>query len=140
MTKHQIRVGALCLLAYCVVAAQAQSPAPAPAQTPVFAPGPIAAAEIDALRKQFNVPGVSVAVIKDFKIEWAKGYGVADVETNTPVTTDTISSTTNTSSRTRIIHRARPSTPPKPSIPAARAINSSRMMVRSMACLGCAGR
>ena len=30
--------------------------------------------------KQFNVPGVSIAVIKDFKIV-AKAYGVADVET-----------------------------------------------------------
>jgi len=90
MTKHQIRVGALCLLASCVVFAQAQSPAPAPAQTPVFGPGPIAAAEIDALRKQFNVPGVSVAVIKDFKIEWARGYGVMDAATNAPVTTDTL--------------------------------------------------
>jgi CubicO group peptidase (beta-lactamase class C family) len=73
-----------------VVFTQAQSPAPAPAQAPVFAPGPIAAAEIDALRKQFNVPGVSVAVIKDFKIEWARGYGVMDAATNAPVTTDTL--------------------------------------------------
>ena len=87
---HQIRVSALCLIASCVVVAQTQSPAPAPAQTPVFAPGPIAAAEIDALRKQFNVPGVSVAVIKDFKIEWARGYGVMDAATNAPVTTDTL--------------------------------------------------
>ncbi len=90
MTKHQLRVTALCFIACCVVAAQTQSPAPAPAQAPVFAPGPIAAGEIDALRKQFNVPGVSVAVIKDFKIEWALGYGVMDAATNAPVTADTL--------------------------------------------------
>jgi CubicO group peptidase (beta-lactamase class C family) len=90
MRMHQIRVGVLCLVACCVVVAQTQSPAPAPAQAPVFAPGPIAAAEIDALRKQFNVPGVSVAVIKDFKIEWARGYGVMDAATNAPVTADTL--------------------------------------------------
>ncbi len=36
---------------------------------------------LDALMKRFNVPGVSVAVIKDFRIHWAKSYGVADVET-----------------------------------------------------------
>jgi CubicO group peptidase (beta-lactamase class C family) len=37
------------------------------------------------LLERFRVPGVSVAVIKDFKIHWAKGYGVADVETKRPV-------------------------------------------------------
>jgi CubicO group peptidase (beta-lactamase class C family) len=58
------------------------------AQAP--APGPIAAAEIDQLLKQFNVPGVSIAVIKDFKIDWAKGYGLADAEAKTPVTVDTL--------------------------------------------------
>jgi CubicO group peptidase (beta-lactamase class C family) len=35
--------------------------------------------------QKFRVPGVSVAVIRDFEIHWAKGYGVADVETETPV-------------------------------------------------------
>src|SRR6187549_956745 len=87
---RQLRVSALCLVACCAVAAQTQTPAPAPPQAPVFAPGPIAAAEIDLLRKQFNVPGISVAVIKDFKIEWARGYGVMDAATNAPVTTDTL--------------------------------------------------
>src|SRR5678815_4349483 len=57
------------------------------AQAPVV---PLDDADVEALMKKHNVPGVSVAVIKDFKIEWAKGYGVADVETNTPVTTDTM--------------------------------------------------
>lgn len=28
--------------------------------------------------KFYNVPGVSIAVIKDYKIDWAKGYGWAD--------------------------------------------------------------
>jgi CubicO group peptidase (beta-lactamase class C family) len=40
--------------------------------------------------KHYKIPGVSVAVIKDFKVEWAKGYGVKDTETNEPVTTETI--------------------------------------------------
>ena len=52
--------------------------------------GPIDPADVAALLKQFNVPGVSIAVIKDFKIDWAKGYGMADVETGTPVTADTM--------------------------------------------------
>jgi CubicO group peptidase (beta-lactamase class C family) len=40
--------------------------------------------------KNYKVPGVSVAVIKDFKIDWAKAYGVKDIETNEPVTETTL--------------------------------------------------
>jgi len=40
--------------------------------------------------KYYKVPGLSVAVIKDFKIDWARAYGVKDVETNEPVTTETL--------------------------------------------------
>jgi CubicO group peptidase (beta-lactamase class C family) len=42
------------------------------------------------LMEKMRVPGVSVAVIKDFEIHWAKAYGVADVTSGAPVTTDTI--------------------------------------------------
>ena len=41
------------------------------------------------IMERFKVPGVSVAVIKDFKIHWAKAYGVADVATHRPVETTT---------------------------------------------------
>jgi CubicO group peptidase (beta-lactamase class C family) len=40
--------------------------------------------------KYYKVPGVSIAVIKDFKIDWAKGYGLADTLSNIPVTTETM--------------------------------------------------
>ena len=40
--------------------------------------------------ERFRVPGVSVAVIKDFEIHWAKGYGVADVETGAAVEANTL--------------------------------------------------
>ena len=40
--------------------------------------------------KQLKVPGLSIAVVKDFKIEWARGYGIKDVETKEPVTTETL--------------------------------------------------
>jgi CubicO group peptidase (beta-lactamase class C family) len=90
MKKHWIGVVSIVSLVCVVALAQApQTPAPA-ATPPQYAPGPIDAADMDALRKQFNVPGVSVAVIKDFKIEWARGYGVADVDSGTPVTADTM--------------------------------------------------
>ena len=45
---------------------------------------------IEERMKFYKVPGLSVAVIKDFKIAWAKGYGVKDLETKEPVTTDTL--------------------------------------------------
>jgi CubicO group peptidase (beta-lactamase class C family) len=40
--------------------------------------------------KHYKIPGVSVAVIKDFKIDWAKAYGVKDVETKEPVSETTL--------------------------------------------------
>jgi CubicO group peptidase (beta-lactamase class C family) len=46
--------------------------------------------EVEQLLRQFNVPAVSVAVIKDFKIEFARAYGVADVETGAAATIDTL--------------------------------------------------
>lgn len=39
--------------------------------------------------QRFRVPGVSVAVIRDFRIHWAKGYGVADAASGRPVRVDT---------------------------------------------------
>jgi CubicO group peptidase (beta-lactamase class C family) len=42
------------------------------------------------LLKQFNVPGVSIAIIKDSKVLLAVAYGVADRETGAAVTTDTM--------------------------------------------------
>ena len=40
--------------------------------------------------KFYKVPGLSVAVIKDFRVEWARAYGFKDLETKEPVTTETI--------------------------------------------------
>jgi CubicO group peptidase (beta-lactamase class C family) len=59
-----------------------------PPQSPII--GPLDPAAVQQLLSQFKVPGVSIAVIKDFKIEWAKGYGTADAETGLPVTTATL--------------------------------------------------
>ncbi len=43
-----------------------------------------------ARMKSSGVPGVSVAVLSGGRIEWAKGYGVMDVDTKTPVTDRTL--------------------------------------------------
>lgn len=71
--------------------------APARAQddaTPYIAsiegPQTAAASELDALdlpalMHRLHVPGFSIAVVKDFKIHWAKAYGVADAATGRPV-------------------------------------------------------
>jgi CubicO group peptidase (beta-lactamase class C family) len=40
--------------------------------------------------KYYKVPGLSIAVIKDYKIDWAKGYGMADTTQKTAVTTETM--------------------------------------------------
>jgi CubicO group peptidase (beta-lactamase class C family) len=40
--------------------------------------------------KFYHANGVSIAVIKDYKIEWAKGYGWADSLEQKPVTTETL--------------------------------------------------
>jgi dipeptidyl aminopeptidase/acylaminoacyl peptidase/CubicO group peptidase (beta-lactamase class C family) len=40
--------------------------------------------------KHYDVPGVSIAVIDDGEIAWAKGYGVREKGTETPVGTDTL--------------------------------------------------
>ncbi len=45
---------------------------------------------ISELMARFNVPGVSIAVIRDQQIHWAKGYGVADVATGAPVNAETM--------------------------------------------------
>jgi CubicO group peptidase (beta-lactamase class C family) len=45
---------------------------------------------IEQRMKHYHVPGVSIAVINDGKIEWAKSYGVMDEETKEPVTNQTL--------------------------------------------------
>src|SRR5713226_8710577 len=46
--------------------------------------------DLSQLMKLYNVPGLSIAVIDDYKIVWAKGYGVTETGSRTPVTAETL--------------------------------------------------
>lgn len=45
---------------------------------------------LEKLMQLYKCPGLSVAVIDNFKIAWAKGYGVTEAGSNTPVTVHTL--------------------------------------------------
>lgn len=38
----------------------------------------------------YNVPGVSIAVINDYQVEWARGYGVLEAGKSDPITPETL--------------------------------------------------
>lgn len=44
---------------------------------------------LDRMR-HYRIPGASIAVIKDYQLDWAKSYGLADTVKKTPVTTKTV--------------------------------------------------
>ncbi len=44
---------------------------------------------IDSLRQHSNIPAVSAAIANDNRVVWARGFGVADLDTNRPATPDT---------------------------------------------------
>jgi CubicO group peptidase (beta-lactamase class C family) len=45
---------------------------------------------IDKLMEMYRVPGLSIAVIDNFRVVWAKGYGVTEAHGKMPVTTRTL--------------------------------------------------
>jgi len=52
---------------------------------------------IEERMRYYGVPGVSIAVISGYRLEWAKTYGVMNVKTGAPVTTGTIFEAASTS-------------------------------------------
>lgn len=57
---------------------------------PTPGPNDLSTLTIAELMARFNVPGVSIAVIREHQIHWAKGYGISDVATGAPVNTETV--------------------------------------------------
>ena len=45
---------------------------------------------VDEIRKQWGLPGLSMAIVKDGKIVFTKGYGVRDEKKQLPMTEDTV--------------------------------------------------
>jgi CubicO group peptidase (beta-lactamase class C family) len=45
---------------------------------------------LKARMQQYHIRGLSIAVIRNYKIEWARGYGLMDTATKAPVTTQTL--------------------------------------------------
>lgn len=45
---------------------------------------------LQQIMNRLKVPGVSIAVIHNFEVQWTKSYGVADIETGAPVIPDTL--------------------------------------------------
>jgi CubicO group peptidase (beta-lactamase class C family) len=60
---------------------------------PQFTAGSILVGNTTTLTERMEhhyVPGVSIAVINDYELDWAKGYGVLDSEGSQPVTPETL--------------------------------------------------
>lgn len=52
--------------------------------------GDLVGLTLDEAMRKIGVPGASIAVIQDFRIQWTRGYGVADVVTGAKTTSDTL--------------------------------------------------
>jgi CubicO group peptidase (beta-lactamase class C family) len=83
------------------LACSSPRPEPPPAATP--APAALAvldpayaealealAAQLDAERQTLHVPGLSLAIVKDDRLIFARGFGYADVEQQKPATPETL--------------------------------------------------
>jgi CubicO group peptidase (beta-lactamase class C family) len=80
MSKHVI---AVCSFLICIISANSQN------QTPAFISDSLDAYIHQGL-KDWNIPGLSIAIVKDGKTVVMKGYGVRDVESKEPVDENTL--------------------------------------------------
>jgi CubicO group peptidase (beta-lactamase class C family) len=86
------RRSAAVLASVCLALALLPGPGRAQMAPPVTAPLDVAAVDAVVARtlKAFDVPGISVAVVKDGQVVLAKGYGVSSLATKAPMDANTL--------------------------------------------------
>lgn len=100
---HILFLAALCLLALATLQANPQSGSNGSDNAariqrvengippiPLSGNAPPMQLNIEKLMQLYKVPGLSVAVVDNFKIAWAKGYGVTEADGHTPVSVHTL--------------------------------------------------
>jgi CubicO group peptidase (beta-lactamase class C family) len=90
--KTQKAVFFIVLVALLIPLRQSPAQTAAPLKTDVSKEKLVAELErtIPDLMKKANIPGLTIAVIRDGQLLWTKGFGVKSTKTNEPVTKDTI--------------------------------------------------
>src|SRR5215472_13521939 len=87
----RLRRGALPLLLLAAAASQAAGQrAPHPTTVVKDGPGPRLDELVPRLMREGDVPGVSVAVVRDGSVVWHRAFGVKDAGTGAPVDDNTI--------------------------------------------------
>src|ERR1043165_350667 len=89
-TIREVIMKSRTLLRSLIVVAILAASSPAPAQTAPTAPPPDLDSFSARVLKEFEVPGLAVAVVKDGKVVLAKGYGVRKLGDPTPVDENTL--------------------------------------------------
>jgi CubicO group peptidase (beta-lactamase class C family) len=83
------------LLVFCLLLVGCGGPAAASGPVATATPDPFAQSlntfevELEALRQEMKIAGMSAAVVKDGQLVWAHGFGYADIENGIPATAET---------------------------------------------------
>ncbi|MDH5781392.1 MAG: serine hydrolase [Dehalococcoidia bacterium] len=91
-----LAVMSILLIPACTKTEPAPSPAPTPVPTPAPEPGSLEqrldllVEQLEQQREALHVPGMAIAVVKDDEVVLAHGFGVTNIDTETPVTPETI--------------------------------------------------
>ncbi len=85
-----LRGACLALLAFAFCGAAAAQQAPTPETAQAVANLDDFDAYVESVRKQFDVPGIAVAIVQDGKIVLERGYGVRELGKSAPVDANTL--------------------------------------------------